>query len=133
MAITEEGRQHLLEIANRIRTEPDRFDMEDFYTKNGAHVFPNEWDCDTAACIAGWSAVISGDLEDFTATDLAVRTGLSRGEAWILCYDAGVEAASAMPEHLRAEGMADAVEQVANGVGARTALDDVRTRYATAH
>ena len=137
---TPEQRQHMLDVANAINTHPDNFDMTEVLGVGT---------CGSVACIAGWSDALSWkidmtqDNDDFIGDvergpdgkvltywqRFAVRSGLSNVDSRLLCGYCGIGAAEAMPAHLRAKGIADALRQIADGAHFQDALNDVVDRY----
>lgn len=130
---TAEQKQHLLDIADAIENEPQRFDMKVYYsTDESAFCQSVEQAMNhygTTMCIAGWSGHIAKDYYNFGINGAASRMGLSYEDANRLCLSPGMATAENMPEHLRAKGMSDAVRQIANDAPVEAALDDVAERY----
>ena len=138
MSRTPEQRQHILDVADAIEAESERFDMRDYVKLDSK--------CGTAMCIAGWSCHVRNVGWDMTelrrdgdayshstgqliSHDAVNAMGLNAFERSRLFETRGLEVAAEMPEHLRAKGMSDALRQIADGSEVVDALDDVSERY----
>ena len=138
MSRTPEQRQHIRDVADAIEAEHRRFEMSDYVALDP--------DCGTTTCIAAWSCHVRNvvwDMDELRRDGDACRTstgqlishdaakamGLDAIERCQLLEGQGVDSAEAMPEHLRAKGMSDALRQIADGSEVVDALDDVVERY----